>query len=128
MKYPVDLRHYAKLVKFAQQQGLDARHGIKGDDLIALIDAAFPGITEFELVGADDADDSPARAVEVEGGGNRELTSGYRDDPKVIVNIPTDKENGGAHALPVCVNGDHILIKRNIDVAIPYRFYEALRR
>ena len=120
MKIAIDTKNYSELIKWAKAQNLDVQHGrTSGDELIAKIHAVFPDLTEVEIEGEPET-------VMVVSGETGALTANYRHDPKVIVNIASDSENGGSHPVPVCVNGDHILIKRNADVAIPYRFYVAL--
>lgn len=119
--YPIETKHHNKLVKWAQMNGLDVTYSTKGADVIAAINAAFPDLTEIEIEG--DGETTP----EVISGPDGKLTANYRHDPKVVVNIATDPENGGAHPVPICVNGDHILVKRNTDVPIYYRHYLALK-
>lgn len=122
-KYALEPKNYAKLVKFAQLNGLDAKHGVtKSDDLIAMIKDVFPDLTEIEL------DDGDAEVALVKGA-NR-TTAGdpthYSHDPKVVVNIASDPANGGSYPWPLTCNGDLILVKRDTDVAIPYRHYQVL--
>lgn len=120
-KYTLEKKNYNELYRWAKMSGLEVAYRMPAEELIATIEAAFPGKTEIELEG----EDSP-EVASVTSGETGQLTASYRDDPKVTVNIATDEENGGKHPVPVCVNGDHILIKRNMPVAIPYRFYLAL--
>ena len=119
--YTFEAKNHAKLVKWAQANGLDVSYRQPAAEVIATIKAAYPDLTEIEIDG--DGETVP----EIISGPEGKLTASYRDDPKVVVNIGTDDENGGAHPVPVCVNGDHILIARNMDVPIYYRHYLALK-
>lgn len=119
--YTLEPKNHAKLVKWAQANGLDVSYRQPAAEVIATIKAAYPDLNDIEIEG--DGETAP----EVISGLDGKLTTGYRHDPKVVVNIATDPENGGAHPVPICVNGDHILIKRNTDVPIYYRHYLALK-
>lgn len=120
----VERANYNPLLKFAIAQGLDVRHGIKGDDLIATINAAFPGVTEVEV----DEDDIP-QAVPVDATAGRKGTdpAHYSNDPKVTITIPSSDTNGGRAPFPISVNGDSILVSRDVEVKIPYRHYLVLK-
>lgn len=114
---------YNDLIKFAIEQGLDAKSGsTKLEEVRSLIRSAFGDDVDIPVAGKREDSAEPVQAVETQA-----LTSGYRDDPKVIVNIASDDQNGGKRHYPICVNGDQILVKRDTDVAIPYRHYLALR-
>lgn len=122
MKYPLISKHYNEALRFAKLHDLEVRHSMKADELFELIRTAFPGIEEFDLPGDEP---EPAADMSLVSGGAADSTH-YRNDPYVIVNIQNNNENGGTHPVPICVNGDHILVKRNTDVAIPFRFFKAL--
>lgn len=119
--YTLESKNHAKNVKWAQANGLDVSYRQTAAEVIATIQAAYPDLTEYEIEGDGEA------MPEVVSGPNGKLSANYRDDPKITVNIPTDVENGGASPVPVCVNGDSILIKRNTDVRIYWRHYLALK-
>lgn len=134
-KIPVHQSQYNLMMKFAKLNGLEVKHGLtKGPELMEIFESTWPGMTEFELpedgeagaLGQPTQEPLPSYAAQRQAEVGDDMTH-YSFDPKVVVNIPSDAENGGAHPVPVCVNGDHILIMRNTDVPIPYRFYEALR-
>lgn len=134
-KIPVHSSQYNAMMKFAKLNGLEVKHGLtKGPELMEIFESTWPGMTEFELLedGETREPGQPTQEAVPTYAARRQAEAGddethYSFDPKVIVNIPSDAENGGSHPVPVCVNGDHILIHRNMDVPIPYRFYEALR-
>lgn len=129
-KYPLDKAHYNQAIKFARLTGIDdvVHGGIRGDELIAKIQLVHGPITEFELPDGDvENGPSAMEALPVVDHTQAVTSDHYRHDPTVTVMIQTDEENGGHHPVPVCVNGDHILIQRNEEVPIPFRFYEALK-
>lgn len=54
-------------------------------------------------------------------------SGGYKDDPIVRLKIGQTDMPGGKDPVPVSVNGDAIVIQRNLVADCPYRFFEALR-
>lgn len=108
---------YPELMRFAKENDLDVTYSVtKADEVRSKIRAAF-GEVEIPSSDAPAVENKPSPIID----------AGYRSDPKVIVNISSDDANGGKRHYPICVNGDQILVKRDTDVAIPYRHYIALR-
>lgn len=123
---PIHEAGYNDLMRFASDNGLDVTHGKtklpEVRDKIALAYGA-----DFQVpVGGSGASEPEVAVVRpaVEG---TQLSANYQHDPKVTVNIASDPLNGGSHHWPICVNGDQILVKRDTDVAIPYRHFLALK-
>lgn len=124
MTKPASEAAYNDLMKFAAENGLDVKVGrTKLDEVRDLVvnaygpDYPIPGATRPE----------PEQVVVTPAVEGDTLSADYRHDPKVTVNIASDPLNGGKHAFPICVNGDQILVKRDTDVAIPYRHFVALK-
>lgn len=111
---------YNDLMQFAKSRDLEIARGLKQHELLALVNAAFPGLTTIEI------EDRSAAASAEPASNVGQLTSHYRDDPKVTVMVQSD-EATGKHHLPLCVNEDHILVQRDAEVAIPYRHFLALK-
>lgn len=114
---------YPDLMRFASESGLDVTYGkTKLDEVRSKVVAAFGDAIDIPVGKASEPEQVAAMTDT-----DALKTSAYRDDPKVTVNIASDPQNGGNHPYPICVNGDQILVKRDIDVAIPYRHFIALR-
>lgn len=111
---------YNDLMKFAKSRDLEITRGLDAAGLLSLIKTAFPTLESIDIEVADVADAPEESAPEAP-----KLSTHYRDDPKVTVVVQSD-EATGKHHLPLCVNEDHILVQRDIPVAIPYRHYLAL--
>jgi hypothetical protein len=107
--------------------------------LISKIEQAMPGIKEITaLVESDDVPEPAAPPVATEeqrqnAGVNYKddgvlLDVGSTNDPRVklIIHEQQGMGNFGKRAVPVAVNGRTMLIPRNQEVSIPYRFFEAL--
>lgn len=133
MKIPLDQASYQQLLNYAQLSlGLEVKNGTHTAKLLAAIEAAKPGITEIDLV-ADAAEillQPPFVAVDT-AAGSAEIPVGkdgahYRYDPKVTVNI--NESETAKNDVILSVNGDSITVKRGVDVAIPYRFYLAMKQ
>jgi hypothetical protein len=125
MKYALESRNYNAALRYAKLHGLEVRGHPSWEMLSSQLQAAYPDMTEFEL--DDDGHDATNIAANLDVGSGSGLGTHYHDDPKVLINISSDDENGGKRPVPVCVNGDFIWIARNLNVPIPYRFYVALR-
>lgn len=121
MKTPIESANYKQLIDFGQSNGLEMKYGsVNQEQAISLIRAAFPDLTEIDIPDSEVVVDiAPART----GVGDTH----YSHDPKVTVNIASDDANGGSHHFPITCNGDLILVKRDTNVAIPYRHYLVLR-
>lgn len=119
MKVALENATRPQLYHFAKAMQLDVNFiGATEASLLDLIRKAIPGITEIDA-----ADSEPGPVLS----NTTDIKSThYRNDPKVIVNIASDDANGGSQPFPICNNGDHILVKRDTDVAIPYRHYLVL--
>ncbi len=50
-----------------------------------------------------------------------------KNDPRVVLTIPNEDKPGGSRPVPVAVNGKLILLPRNEEISIAYRYYEALK-
>lgn len=124
----IEQANYNELMRFALEHGLDVQYRqTKVDEVRSLIRTAFGDNVEIpEITAAKPGDEGGERkrAVPAE---KVAVDPSYRNDPKVIVNIASDDANGGSRHYPICVNGDQIHVKRDIDVAIPYRHYLALK-
>lgn len=124
---PLSQVGFNDLMKFASAQQLEVTRGMNTDALRALIRTGCPGIETIEL----DVVESVAAEANLDGAAEvmtpAQATAHYRDDPKVTLMIPSEDSNGGSQPFPVCVNGEHILIGRDQDVTIPYRFFHALQ-
>lgn len=120
MKLPIEKANYKQLVGHAQLLGLDVKHGsINQVDLLALLRETHPGLTEIDIADSDVVHDAaPARAGSA--------STHYSNDPKVVVNISSD-ELGGNHPLSIGNGPDHLLVKRDVNVAIPYRHFRILQ-
>lgn len=119
-KIPLITASYRDLVRFAQENGLDARMRVHDKEtVISMIRAAMPNVDEIEV----EEEAEPAAKSNVS-----KITNAahYNNDPKVVVNIASDPANGGSRHFPIAVNGDQILVARDTDVPIPYRHYLAL--
>lgn len=113
-----------QLFVYAQSFNLDATPGVTSDaDLRAMVRAAIGGLDTIEI---DLGEPEETRSVAQQISSNRDL-SHYSNDPKVIINIASDDMNGGSRPFPIGVNGVPIWVRRDEDVAIPYRFYLALK-
>lgn len=127
MKITIADATYADLKDYAESNGLEVGIRMPPPALRKLIRTAFPTLTHIEV---DDNDprfdmepDEPV--VEVVAKPRDRLTDAYRDDPKVTVMIQSD-DLTGKHHLPLMVNGDHILVQRDVPISIPMRFFRAL--
>ncbi len=119
---PIAEANREQLYAFAKRQSLDVTFvGTTREQFVSLICTAFPGLAEISVEGEETIVAAPvlSNATDIK-------STHYRNDPKVIVNIASDDANGGNQPFPICNNGDHILVKRDTDVAIPYRHYLVL--
>lgn len=121
---PTQLRHHAGVV-----MGLDVSPNNNSAQLIAKIRAADPALAEIEVTEDEPAkiENRPAPATPAAADGEAVLGTSYHHDPKVTLSIPSTNDKGGDRDVQVAVNGDTILIRRNVPVPVPFRFYEALR-
>ena len=53
--------------------------------------------------------------------------AGGHGEPVVILKIGQTEMPGGKDPVPVAVNGQTLIIQRNLRAEVPYRFYEALK-
>lgn len=90
-------------------------------DTIALPDADEP----VELDAQADTDAAP-KAVHVQPT-NRAAGTSSSHDPKVRLRIEGHEGVGGKRSVPVGVNGVHMLIPRQKEVDVPYRYYLVLK-
>lgn len=123
--------NHAKLYRWAQAQGLDVAYHTPFPELLAQIRAAYPPLQDATFVEIEAEDEAPVPsvvAVSANGLRHPELPAWhYKNDPLVRISVSTNDDVGGnKQPLPICVNGDHILIQRNTEVDIPYRHYLAL--
>lgn len=111
----------AQLLYYAQDVlQLDVKQGTHNARLIEIIRQALPDADGIDL-GGDDIVEPGATSIAASAG------KAYSSDPKIEVFMNASTEKGGDRPVPVSVNGDQILIKRNAWVEIPYRFYLALQ-
>jgi hypothetical protein len=123
---PIHEAGYNDLMRFAVDNGLDVTHGkTKLAEVREKVELAYGA--DFQVPIGSSAGSEPEVAVVRPAAEGKSLSANYHDDPKVVVNIASDPLNGGSHHWPICVNGDQILVKRDTDVAIPYRHYLALK-
>lgn len=99
--------------------GLDVGQGTNNSRLIELIRKTNSGAQGIDV----EATSEPiVRSAEITGPGRK----AYSTDPTIEVNVNNQEGRGGDRPVPVSVNGDQILIRRNEWVKIPYRFYLAM--
>lgn len=108
--------------------GLEIPNTANSAGIIGRIAAADPNITEFEIEEAEAAPvkesvGNVAKPAAMEG----KLTTHYSDDPKVLVMIPSVHGKGGDRDVQIAHNGDIWLMKRDQEVALPYRAFIALK-
>lgn len=118
------LREYGQKVL-----GLPINNNWKRETMLAKIQEARPGIDMLHL----EVDDNAAPAgtpppPPPEAAAQAQMQAAEADEDKwVTIYLSADKEKGGDRDLPVGVNGEQMTIPRNKEVAIPYRYYEALK-
>ncbi len=121
---------YQALIAYANEvMQLEVKPGTSKANIIERMKVVDDTIEEIEIIGFTD----PVNPLPAEDGGAvaGDITSGhasthYSRDPLVTVRIQTSPETGGDRPLPIGVNGDWIVCNRDVNVDLPYRFYEAL--
>lgn len=115
------LRHFASVTL-----GLEIPPTANTPTILAKIKAVQPDLTEFDapdVIGARNEGDNTPKRADLKG----QLSTHYNDDPKATILIPSTRDKCGDWDVPVCVNGDQVLVQRDKEVEVPYRFVNALR-
>jgi hypothetical protein len=121
-----------QLIQFAQENlGMDFHPNTGAQKVLAGIRAAWrPNV--IYLFGEED----PGQSVEIEEGSTRERISAHtrsleggssKTDPKVRMVINEAEGPGGTRPIFVSVNNVPMLLPRGEEIAVPYRYYLALK-
>lgn len=142
---PIEDATKEQLAAFAQQTlGLDVPKNSSVAAIKAKIAAAWDKdhITALADVDASETASNPAPAAPAPApaapapaapvapaasSAGRMVSAGGARDPKVRLYIPSEERAGGNRAVFVGVNGRGILIPRDKEVDVAYRYYEALK-
>jgi hypothetical protein len=120
-----------QLRDFCEMQQLDVSDCKSRAELMAVLGPAWEH--DYITVLAEpefDEDERAAMAEQVQGvdGSVIKLAGGIgANDPKVRLSIGQTPLPGGKDPVPVGVNGKTLVIQRNMEVEVPYRFYLALQ-
>lgn len=119
---------------------LDIPNTASDDEVKSAIDRALPGTVQIwafadakaeeqVMAEAEAAAAAPDSQVPTFQDGSRQVGSLGRDDPRYTIRIPSVETNDKSGQLPVLVgvNGRAWEIKRDVDVSIPARVFEALK-
>jgi len=129
IKVPIDQANREQLFYFARQiLNIEIGDGANNAQIRAKIAQAAPSVTEITAppVSAVPASEKPAAPADQGSGSNRKLTTHFRDDPKVEIEIMPSADPARAKDVQIPVNGDVIIVQRQKRVSIPYRHYLAL--
>lgn len=133
IKIPIAEATNAQLLYYAQSiLNIDVKAGANTATLVAKIEQAQPDITEISVRAEDSAkpvavaiapesEAAPAPAIPTGIEGNH-----WKFDPVVRLKILPASDNFRSREVPIPVGGDLFLAKRNVEIDLPYRFYEAL--
>lgn len=120
MKKKIDEASFNELLTAGQNLGLDVKHGRNSkDELRDMLRAA----TLSDEIEVEDVSPFASSITPIQAGGD---PGHSRHDPKVTISITPNKEAYGKH-VPVCVNGDNLVLEVGKEVSIPYRHYLALK-
>lgn len=125
-----ELRYYAGIVLGIE----DIKAGQKNDFLMSKISAVDSSLSEIIVpvdikaaLNGEDQEENQRPAVEVAGQATSLVAkTHFTNDPRIEVNLGRSSEDGKPDRIPVCVNGDTIVIQRGKWVNIPYRHFLAL--
>ena len=131
VKVNIDDANREQLFYFARQiLNIEIGYRANNAQVRAKIAQAAPGVTEITVpaVSAIPATEQAPVPAAAPVAGTRKLTTHFRDDPKVEIEIMPSADPARAKDVQIPVNGDVIIVQRSKRVSIPYRHYLALNQ
>jgi len=129
VKVNIDTATREQLFYYARSiLNIEVNDGVNNATLRAKIQQAAPGTQDITApaVTSVPATEKAASKETGKAGQDRKLTTHYRDDPKVTIEVHESADPARAKEVQVAVQGDVIIMRRGKRVDIPYRHYLAL--